>query len=146
MTLFKTTILSTAAAALLLSTSAMATPVGSMDNHRAASQVQEPSSVTNVIKVKKDNARRNHGSERRNWRGHRGYRDQRRGYRRHSDGWWYPLAAFGAGVVGSAIVNGIQHGNSHVTWCHDTYRSYREWDNTFQPFNGSRRQCNSPYG
>ncbi|TIP33596.1 MAG: BA14K family protein, partial [Mesorhizobium sp.] len=29
--------------------------------------------------------------------------------------------------------------------CHDRYRSYRAWDNTFQPYNGPRRQCISPY-
>jgi hypothetical protein len=33
------------------------------------------------------------------WRGHRGYRYARRGYRRHSDGFWYPLAAFGPTIV-----------------------------------------------
>ena len=37
-------------------------------------------------------------------------------------------------------------GNSaHVAWCYDRYRSYRAWDNTFQPYNGPRRQCWSPY-
>ncbi|PBB93905.1 BA14K family protein [Mesorhizobium sp. WSM3864] len=34
---------------------------------------------------------------------------------------------------------------AHVQWCHDRYRSYRAWDNTFQPYNGPRRQCISPY-
>ncbi len=34
---------------------------------------------------------------------------------------------------------------SHVNWCHARYRSYRSWDNTFQPYNGPRRQCVSPY-
>lgn len=36
-------------------------------------------------------------------------------------------------------------GNAHVRWCHDRYRSYRAWDNTFQPYHGPRRQCFSPY-
>lgn len=35
---------------------------------------------------------------------------------------------------------------SHVRWCHARYRSYRTWDNTFQPYHGPRRQCLSPYG
>lgn len=34
---------------------------------------------------------------------------------------------------------------SHVRWCENQYRSYRAWDNTFQPYNGPRRQCASPY-
>ena len=34
---------------------------------------------------------------------------------------------------------------AHVQWCYDRYRSYRVWDNTFQPNYGPRRQCISPY-
>lgn len=34
---------------------------------------------------------------------------------------------------------------SHVHWCYREYRSYREWDNTFQPYDGPRRECISPY-
>ena len=36
-------------------------------------------------------------------------------------------------------------GDAHVGWCYRRYRSYREWDNTFQPYHGRRRQCVSPY-
>ena len=76
----------------------------------------------------------------RQWRGHRGYR-------RHSDGWWYPLAAFSAGaIIGGAIASQPRvSGKSHVQWCYDRYRSYRASDNTFQPYNGPRQQCRSPY-
>ncbi|AOF89112.1 BA14K family protein [Sinorhizobium sp. RAC02] len=92
--------------------------------------------------------------ERRGWHGgHRGYRYERHGYRRHSDGWWYPLAAFGAGaIIGGAIANdsysrpryeGINP--RHTDWCYARYRSYRDYDNTFQPNYGGRRQCYSPY-
>ncbi|NGO50059.1 BA14K family protein [Allomesorhizobium camelthorni] len=35
--------------------------------------------------------------------------------------------------------------SAHVRWCYDRYRSYRPYDNTFQPYNGPRRQCWSPY-
>lgn len=35
--------------------------------------------------------------------------------------------------------------SAHVRWCSARYRSYRAWDNTFQPYNGPRRQCASPY-
>jgi len=87
------------------------------------------------------------------YHGHRGYRYERRGYRRHSDGWWYPLAAFGAGaIIGGAIANdgyaqpryeGINP--RHTDWCYARYRSYRAYDNTFQPNYGPRKQCYSPY-
>ena len=33
----------------------------------------------------------------------------------------------------------------HANWCYNRYRSYRAWDNTFQPYNGPRQQCWSPY-
>ncbi len=36
-------------------------------------------------------------------------------------------------------------GNPHVRWCFNRYRSYRAYDNTFQPNYGPRRQCYSPY-
>ena len=35
--------------------------------------------------------------------------------------------------------------SAHVRWCYNRYRSYRAWDNTFQPYNGPRQQCWSPY-
>jgi hypothetical protein len=81
------------------------------------------------------------------YRGHRGYRHYRRGYREHN-GYWFPLAAFGAGaIIGGAIANdrGYVGGGSHVNWCANRYRSYRAYDNTFQPYNGPRQQCISPY-
>lgn len=82
---------------------------------------------------------------------HRGYRAARPGYRRHG-GYWFPPAAFAAGaILGGAIasqppVRYRPRGNPHVQWCYDRYRSYRASDNTFQPYNGPRRQCRSPYG
>ncbi|EYR80171.1 MULTISPECIES: BA14K family protein [unclassified Shinella] len=82
------------------------------------------------------------------YRGHRGYRYQRPGYR-YYDGYWFPLAAFGIGtIIGGAIANDrtyVGGGGSHVNWCANRYRSYRAYDNTFQPYNGPRRQCISPY-
>ncbi|MEW9804980.1 BA14K family protein [Mesorhizobium sp. ZMM04-5] len=36
-------------------------------------------------------------------------------------------------------------GSAHVRWCYNRYRSYRAWDNTYQPYHGPRRQCWSPY-
>ena len=82
------------------------------------------------------------------YRGHRGYRDPRPGYRQYQ-GWWFPPAAFIAGaIVGGAVsqppVRAVPV-DAHVDWCHARYRSYRSYDNTFQPYNGPRRQCISPY-
>lgn len=34
---------------------------------------------------------------------------------------------------------------AHINWCENRYRSYRAWDNTFQPYRGPRQQCWSPY-
>ena len=85
------------------------------------------------------------------WRGHRGYREPRPGYRRHGD-YWFPLAAFATGmIISGAIANSAppppaySGGNAHVNWCYNRYRSYRASDNTFQPYNGPRKQCISPY-
>lgn len=33
----------------------------------------------------------------------------------------------------------------HYEYCFRKYRSYRSQDNTFQPYNGPRRACRSPY-
>ena len=83
------------------------------------------------------------------WNGHHGYREYRRGYKRHGD-YWFPLAAFATGaLITGAIVNNennrVYQGNSHVQWCYDRYRSYRASDNTFQPNYGPRQECRSPY-
>ncbi len=36
--------------------------------------------------------------------------------------------------------------DAHEEWCFDRYRSYRAYDNTYQPYRGGRRYCRSPYG
>ena len=82
---------------------------------------------------------------RRHWRG--GYRY---GHRyRHRDNAWVPFAILGMGaMIGSAMANDRRAyvgGSSHVRWCANRYRSYRAYDNTFQPYHGPRRQCYSPY-
>ncbi|OJT96379.1 MAG: hypothetical protein BGN83_21830 [Rhizobium sp. 63-7] len=89
------------------------------------------------------------GDRRHGWyNGHRGYRDYRRGYRRHG-GYWFPLAAFGAGaIIGGAMNQPRVYrnvGSDHVSWCQNRWRSYRAYDNTYQPYNGPRRVCVSPY-
>jgi hypothetical protein len=78
------------------------------------------------------------------YNGHRGYRHYRHGYREYN-GWWFPAAILGGAIIGNAIVNAPRGGSAHVQWCYDRYRSYRASDNTYQPYNGPRRQCVSPY-
>lgn len=77
------------------------------------------------------------------WRGHRGSSHWRHGYRRHGD-FWFPLAAFATGaIISGAIANDRPpaYGSSHESRCYARYRSYRAYDNTFQPYNGPRQQC-----
>jgi len=81
------------------------------------------------------------------YNGHRGYRHHRPGYRQHN-GWWFPPAAFIAGaIIGGGMANQQPHRLSaaHVRWCQERWRSYRVSDNSYQPFNGPRRACVSPY-
>lgn len=81
-----------------------------------------------------------------NYRNHRAYRHYR--HRDRGDA-WLPLATFGMGaIIGGAIANDRVYrggGGSHVNWCANRYRSYRAYDNTYQPYGGPRRQCYSPY-
>ncbi|MBX5225480.1 BA14K family protein [Rhizobium sp. NLR9b] len=44
-----------------------------------------------------------------------------------------------------AYASSAYYGGSHESWCYARYRSYRAYDNTFQPYSGPRRQCIGPY-
>lgn len=81
------------------------------------------------------------------YRGYRGYRTERPGYR-YYNGYYFPSSAFIAGaIITGAIANSQARasGSTHVDWCYNRYRSYRASDNTFQPNSGPRRECYSPY-
>jgi hypothetical protein len=98
-----------------------------------------------------DRDRRHYRHDRRAYRegyynGHRGYRERRQGYRYHN-GYWFPLAAFGAAaIIGGAIANQPRaSGGSHYQWCANRYRTYRASDNTYVASAGVRRSCVSPY-
>lgn len=84
------------------------------------------------------------------YNGHRGYRERRNGYRYHN-GYWFPLAAFGAGaIIGGAIqapraVPRAGYSTSHYAWCENRYKTYRASDNSYVASAGVRRVCNSPY-
>ncbi len=105
--------------------------------------------------------RRYRGGYNRGYRGgYRGYR----GYRHHNgdDDWAWALGGLATGaIIGGLLAQPRYYGpsyyapryyrqvysggNAHTSWCFARYRSYRVYDNTFQPFNGPRRACVSPY-
>ncbi len=116
----------------------------------------------NLIEVRHRKGHRIWKKDGRYGRWSRGGRDNRRWGRRHhrhhgNDNWWWgPAAGFSLGLaLGAAprvynypvyrIAPRISLNAAHLAWCEDRYRSYRAWDNTFKPYHGPRRQCNSPY-
>lgn len=113
-----------------------------------------PSAPTVKAEVAKDVQQvRHRGHRYRHWRGDRYYGPRYYGHRhyRHRRG---NAGAIIGGLAAGAIIGGAlaaqqpryyRGGNAHVQWCHARYRSYRAYDNTFQPYNGPRRQCRSPY-
>ncbi|WP_214472876.1 BA14K family protein [Mesorhizobium sp. dw_380] len=101
------------------------------------------------------------------WAGrHWGDGDNWRWRHRHYGGRYYDDDGAGAAILGlglglglSSLYNNYNYyeapprryyragrlSSAHVQWCYNRYRSYRAWDNTFQPNYGPRRQCLSPY-
>jgi BA14K-like protein len=145
MQMFKPLVTVMAGAAIAITAFAPASALPRMPQQPVFSeQAQAP-----VVNVRHRRGFYRHGG-RGYYNGHRGYHRQRRGYRYHN-GYWFPPAAFALGaIVGGAIANEgrVRSGRvnpSHVRWCYDRYRSYREYDNSWQPYNGPRRQCRSPY-
>lgn len=59
-----------------------------------------------------------------------------------------PPAAAPRAIDGNPAISGTgpENPKPHVDWCLNRYRSYRAADDTFQPFQGPRRRCNSPFG
>lgn len=65
------------------------------------------------------------------------------------------IGIVGGIIAGAAIANAAQpkevyvqpsgYGNAHLNWCHAKYKSYRDWDNSYQPYHGPRKACVSPY-
>lgn len=81
-----------------------------------------------------------------------GRRHHRRGHRYHRRGGGGAGIYFHFGTPGPRYAPRYRRhqprharGSRHVRWCHNRYKSYRAWDNTFQPYKGPRKQCWSPY-
>jgi BA14K-like protein len=81
--------------------------------------------------------RRHHGRDRHSWN------RNRRHHNRSSN-----AGAILGGLAAGAIIGGIVSSQanagsygSHADYCRAKYRSYRVSDNSFQPYNGPRRQC-----
>lgn len=43
------------------------------------------------------------------------------------------------------LTSNYQSDTEVTTWCTERYRSYRAWDNTYQPHSGGRRKCEPPF-
>jgi len=99
--------------------------------------------------------RRRHGGERRDFRRHHfrnEYRRPRHYQRRPYRGGFHRPPFYGGIIIAPQpryvrpYRPPVRYGGSaHVRWCYARYRSYRAYDNTYQPYNGPRRQCYSPY-
>jgi hypothetical protein len=91
-----------------------------------------------------------HRGHRDHWRGRDRWRHDHRRYRHHRHYHGGSGLYFGLGILPSYNYRVVPRrhyraGSAHVRWCYNRYRSYRAWDNTFQPYHGPRRQCRSPY-
>jgi hypothetical protein len=98
---------------------------------------------------------RRYWNHHRHWNHYRHWRDDSWRYRRYYRGGsgFY----LGLGVVPSYDYYDVPRyvvprrhyrslSSAHIRWCYSRYRSYRAWDNSWQPYHGPRRQCRSPYG
>jgi BA14K-like protein len=92
-----------------------------------------------------------------NWNHHNNWHHGGHNYRGHGNDWWWPGVA-GVGIgLGLGLLNNAPYysqpvyrvapgaSSAHVAWCERRYRSYRVYDNTYQPYHGPRRECISPY-
>jgi hypothetical protein len=155
MTMFKSSLSAALAVAVAIGTAApaMAVPIF---------MPSAPSVSSDVVQVQSSRQHRRSESRKRferrgdraYYNNHRGYRDRRAGYREY-DGWWFPPAAFIVGAIFGGTMHQqpgyrLQHGYAlsaeHVGWCQNRWRSYRISDNSYQPYNGPRRICTSPFG
>ena len=130
----------------------LATAIGGVAPAQAFPSIPAPKIDTSNV-VEQVDHRRGHRWHRQRHYGHRHDRHRRhyshRRHRNNNAGAIIGGLAAGA-IIGGAIASSRQPsysrgGNDHVNWCYSQYRSYRAYDNTFQPYNGPRRQCRSPF-
>ena len=91
------------------------------------------------------------------YRYHRHHRHHGHYYRRHRHHGSHAGAIIGGlaagAIIGGAIASQPRYArphryagaSSHTQWCYGRYRSYRAYDNSFQPYHGPRQQCYSPF-
>lgn len=99
------------------------------------------------------NGRRGYDGDRHGYYRDGYYRDRYRRHYRHDD----DVGALIGGLAAGAVIGGLLAqpryynepravgGDAHTRWCYARYRSYRAWDNSYQPYSGRRRACYSPY-
>lgn len=78
--------------------------------------------------------------------GHHGHRGSNRnyhnhGYRYRNDSHHNRTGAIIGGLAAGAIIGGVLGAAGSHQSCASRYQSYRASDNTYQPYNGPRRQC-----
>lgn len=142
----------TAACATALSLSFAIAAVAPVQAAPIAVPLIKAEASSDVVQVRDRHFRRYNGNRYYNRGRHYNNNYYRR--HRHNDG-AAAAAIIGGALITGAIINSQQpryverrvyrSGNSHVEWCYNRYRSYRAWDNTFQPYNGPRQTCYSPY-
>jgi len=80
------------------------------------------------------------------YNGYRGYWRVRPGYR-YYNGYWFPAAAFAAGVAAATVAPppppAARLAAAHVRWCSTIAPTAP--GTTAKPFDGPRQQCWSPY-
>ncbi|MFC5991062.1 BA14K family protein [Limoniibacter endophyticus] len=124
--------------------SAAAAPAGLAAGANVVQQTADTASQAQTVQYD-----RRWRDDRRHWRGDRHWRRHHRPYRPHYRHYG-PRSGiyleFGRPAPRYYAPRRVYRGGSaHVNWCANRYRSYRAYDNTFQPYNGPRRQCISPY-
>ncbi|MBS8260119.1 BA14K family protein [Roseibium polysiphoniae] len=153
MTLKRTAIATLAASAITLAAVAPSSALPGSASLSNAAQITDGM----LLKVQNRNGFYTHNGKT-YYNGQRGYKSARPGYKQYN-GWWFPLAAFAAGaVLGQGLTAKPTPSKArapsratgrftaeHYAWCARKYRSYRTSDNSFQPYNGPRRQCVSPF-
>lgn len=126
---------------LALALSLSVTAMSSVSSNAAPLRLSAPA----VAEVQSDIVQVGH----RKYHRHKHHRPHVR-YRRHNH-----VGPVVGGLVAGAIVGGIianqphhryrSAPSPHIEWCYSRYRSYDSRSNTFQPHNGPRRYCRSPY-